>query len=75
MITVQVASKNTGIHRTAIYAAINSGRLKHYRFGVNGKGRILIDEKDFDEFVAAGLVVNQPAEPPEDDESRFVYLR
>ena len=53
MLTVKQAAKRAGISESLVYEWCAEGVLPHYRFGRKGRrGRILIDETEFEAFLA-----------------------
>ncbi|MHC4138073.1 MAG: helix-turn-helix domain-containing protein [Planctomycetota bacterium] len=54
LLTVPQAQKLLPVSRSAIYALIKAGRIPHYRISAAGsrRGRILIDRRDLEAFVA-----------------------
>ena len=54
MLSVKQAAERIGVSDSLIYAWCSAGQLVFFRFGCKGKrGKLLIDEKDLDEFLAA----------------------
>ena len=53
MLTPQQAAARIGTSVSLIYQLCHEGLLPHFRFGGKGKrGRLMIDENDFEAFVA-----------------------
>jgi excisionase family DNA binding protein len=51
-LTPEQAAKRAGVSRNLVYRWCRERRLPHFRFGGQGRrGRILIEEKDLDEFL------------------------
>lgn len=69
-LTVKAAAARVGVSRSLLYELCRTGRLKHYRVGVRGKGKILIDPKDLD-----GLLAECRIEDPAPDEEPLKHLR
>ena len=56
-LTVKQAAERLGVSPSLVYQWCNERRLAHLRLGRDGKrGKILIDEKDVDEFIASARV-------------------
>jgi excisionase family DNA binding protein len=54
MLTPKQAAARIGVSDSLIYEWCSSGLLPHYRFGRRGRrGKILIDEAEFDAFLAS----------------------
>ena len=54
MLTAKQAAERLGVSDSLIYEWCSTGQLVHFRFGRKGKrGKLLIDEKDLDAFLAA----------------------
>ena len=52
--TVKAAADRIGVSDSLIYEWCSAGQLVHFRFGRKGRrGKLLIDEKDLDAFLAA----------------------
>jgi excisionase family DNA binding protein len=53
MLTVKLAAERAGVSESLVYEWCAEGVLPHYRFGRKGRrGRILIDETEFEAFLA-----------------------
>lgn len=75
MITIQEASKKTGITRSTLYKIVYSGKLKYFRFGASDKGRIMLDEKDLDAFIASCAVTGPVAKEFVDEhEGKYQFM-
>lgn len=55
-----------------IYQLVHAGRLKSYRIGVRGRGRILIDEADLRNFVGSCRVADPPPADAGDEHLTFL---
>ena len=51
MLTVQQVAQRLNVSVGTIYAACQSGRLRHYRIGSRGRGAVRIAEDDLESFV------------------------
>lgn len=71
-LTVKAAAQKASVSKSLIYALVRQNRLKHYRIGVRGKGKILIDESDLEEMIAACQV--KPPEQAANDDEQLTFL-
>lgn len=53
MMTIADAAKKYPLSKSLLYELCRLGKLNHYRVGARGKGKILLDEKDIEELLAA----------------------
>ena len=67
MISVKKAADRLGVGVTSMYMILNSGRLNHYRFGKDGKGKIMIDETELEQFIRNSRVDVAKAVSPDND--------
>ncbi len=51
--TPKQLAEDTGVSQSVIYGLIRQGRLVAYRVGCRGRGKYLIDESDWEKFLAA----------------------
>ena len=66
LLTPKQVAERLGVSDSLVYGWCAAGTLPHYRFGGTGKrGRIMIDEKDCEAFLAAcRQAAAQAAVPP-----------
>ncbi len=65
------AAEQAGVSQSLIYQLCDERRLVHYRVGRKGKrGKILIDPRDLDEFMASCKVTDPP-----DDDGELQFIR
>jgi excisionase family DNA binding protein len=68
-LTPKQAAERANVSVSLIYAWCNTGALPHYRLGRPGKrGKIVIDEADFERFLATLKVSAQ-------EEEEYTYLK
>lgn len=70
MLTVADAAKKYPLSKSLIYELCRVGRLHHYRVGARGKGKIILDEKDITELLAACR-----KEGPDDEDAPLRHFR
>ena len=69
--TPKQLAQATGVSQSTIYSLVRQGKLAAYRVGCRGRGKYLIEEADWERFLAGcrtDVVV------PESDDG-FVYLK
>jgi len=72
VLTVKAAAERIGVSESLIYEWCQHGILPHYRFGKPGKrGKIMLDEKEFDGFIASC----RQEGPQADDEEPLRHIR
>lgn len=72
MMTPGQAAERLGVSLSLIYQLCASRRLPHYRIGGEGRrGKVVIDEKDLDAFLAGCRVTDDPLM----DESDLKHIR
>ena len=69
--TPKQLAQATGVSQSTIYSLVRQGRLAAYRVGCRGKGKYLIEEADWETFLAG---CKTDVLPPEGDDD-FVYLK
>lgn len=68
----KTAAERAGVSVALVYEWCRAGRLTHYRFGRSGaRGKIMIDEADLAECLAACRV----AAPPCDEHGPLAHIR
>ena len=59
--SVKQAAERIGVSDSLVYEWCSAGRLVHFRLGRKGKrGKVLIDEKDLEAFLAACRQESRP---------------
>lgn len=51
MLSIKAASEKYPLSKSLLYELCKQGRLKHYRVGARGRGKILVDETDLEELL------------------------
>jgi excisionase family DNA binding protein len=69
-LTVAEAAETTRLSKSLLYELCRLGKLKHYRVGARGKGRILIAPDDLDT-----LMRDCRVEDPADDDGPLKHFR
>lgn len=70
MLTPQQAADRIGVSLSLIYAVLKAGKLPALRVGCNGKGRWLITQEDFDNWLQSCRV----SEMAQEDDGELKYL-
>jgi excisionase family DNA binding protein len=50
-LTVKEAAERAGVSESLVYTWCRTRLLAHYRFGCNGRGKIMIEASDLDAFL------------------------
>jgi excisionase family DNA binding protein len=53
LLTVIEAAAKARVSKSLVYELCRTARLKHFRIGVRGRGKILIDRDDLDALLAS----------------------
>jgi excisionase family DNA binding protein len=64
-LTVKQAAVRAGVSESLVYEWCRARHLAHFRFGVRGRGRVMIDEGELDRFLGSCHV---EAEEEDDDQ-------
>ncbi len=72
-LTASQAALRACVSESLIYEACRQRKLKHYRPGVNGRGKILVLVEDLDLWMASFRV--EATAPQEGDESDLTFLK
>lgn len=70
MLTIKAASEKFPLSKSLLYELCKQGRLKHYRVGARGRGKILVDEKDL-----SALLEDCRVEDPLPDDGPLKHIR
>lgn len=74
MLTIKKAAEQSGLSKSLLYELCRLGRLKHYRVGAKGKGRILVSETDLNDLLSRSRVEGPRATSEDGDEEGLTFL-